>query len=323
MTDQSPELFPERPVRSDFARAPSYRARRIITCLVMASLIGGGVYCIVKWKRGPSEIPTIKAELPLKQKPEQPGGIDIPNQDVLAYQQIDNSGNKPVVEHLMPPPEMPQAANAKPPAPAPVESTDPPSIESLEAPPVQPITTTVSPKPPAAQVVTKQPVPETPVPSNTIAPAPAAAPAAAVEKKKSDFPPIPAAPLKTVGETPAVQPHAVTNIDPSHVADTSPPVTHASEPVIASVSKPSSGKGGFRIQLASFPDKETADQQMAHVQKKYAGQLGNAKLHLIKADLGARGIYWRLQSNPMTDTEAREICEAIKNLKAGCILVKP
>ena len=66
------------------------------------------------------------------------------------------------------------------------------------------------------------------------------------------------------------------------------------------------GKKGFRIQLASFPDRELASAELGKMQKKYTAALGPARLHLTKTDLGARGIYYRVQSNPITDTEARD-----------------
>jgi len=93
-----PELFPQRPVRSDFGARP-YRKRRLITMVVLIAVIGLGLY--LKYGRkpeAPGPIPTIAAAGPLKQKPQEPGGVAIPNQNVLAYQQIDNSGkDKPAV----------------------------------------------------------------------------------------------------------------------------------------------------------------------------------------------------------------------------------
>src|SRR5581483_9070497 len=110
-----PELFSQRPAHMEFvheqfargetARMRSYRIRRMITCIVLAIMLIGMIYVVFFFHKKPTEIPTIQAEGALKQKPEQPGGLDVPNQDVLAYQQIDNTGAKPEAEHLLPPPE--------------------------------------------------------------------------------------------------------------------------------------------------------------------------------------------------------------------------
>jgi hypothetical protein len=299
MTNQlPPELFPQRPVRSEFTMARSYRVRRIMTCAVLIASMCGMGYGLYAWTRPPAEIPTIKAEGPLKQKPEQPGGIDVPNQDVLAYQQIDNSANKaPPVEHLLPPPETPQAAAVPPPVPTPAPA---PTVETLLAPPAPPpVQTTVMPDKPKVKA------------DANMAPAPQAAPRSAVIQASADgasaaLPPPPAPAAEGV-----TAPSADAAVTPS--AETSPPAANAEKP----------GKKGFRIQLASFPDEDTARQQMAHMEKKFSAQLGDAKLHLARADLGPRGIYYRVQSNPITDTEARDICGALAKLKAGCIVVKP
>ena len=80
---------------------------------------------------------------------------------------------------------------------------------------------------------------------------------------------------------------------------------------------------GFRVQLASVPDEANARHDDDGLQSQICRHLGDAKLHLAKADLGAKGIYYRVQSNPITDIEARDICGELKKLKAGCIVVKP
>jgi hypothetical protein len=83
---------------------------------VLGVLVIGGIVCGVglmhlfdAGDQQASGIPTIKAEMPIKQRPEQPGGIDIPHQDVTVFQKLDESAEAPApVEHLLPPPEAPQ-----------------------------------------------------------------------------------------------------------------------------------------------------------------------------------------------------------------------
>ena len=109
----SPELFvSERPVHSDYARERAYARRRIVTLIVLAFVLGGAGYAF--WGRGapnPADIPTIKAEGAYKQKPTEPGGIDIPHQDVRVYDQLESKkAVAPQIEHLLPPPEVPKEA---------------------------------------------------------------------------------------------------------------------------------------------------------------------------------------------------------------------
>jgi len=306
MTNPPPELFPsERPVPSSFARAKSYRLRRTFTILIAVGLIGGGIYEIYLWKRTPIAIPTIHAETSLKQKPEQPGGIDIPNQDVTAYQQIDGNESKPsaVNEHLLPPPETPQpsAAPVKESAIAPT----PPgtsSIENLIASAPKPIETTVTPPQPAAVVANT--APSAPTPVETLAPAPVAQASVVLPVEQA-----PTAVAQKTDDAAASEKPASAPVEAKN--DTSAPT------------KSVAGKGGFRAQLASYPDEELAKNEMDRMQVKYEPQLNGAKLHLVKADLGTRGIYYRVQTGTMNNNDANGVCTALKNLKAGCIVVKP
>lgn len=295
MTDlKPPELFSQRPAHMEFvqeqfsrtevARMRSYRIRRVITCTVLVALIGGGIYEIVEWNSKPTEIPTIEAEGSLKQKPEQPGGLDVPNQDVLAYQQLDNSGAKPATEHLLPPPEVPQTATVPATGKTPATGT---KVENFEAPAVDALApASVTPQIATAPQVSPTPLPSVTMPAKTQVvevPSPAATPAPQ-DKDNED-----AAPAKSD----------------------------------KNAAKSAGGKKNVRIQLASFPEEEEASRQLGRMQAKYGEELGDAKLHLAKADLGSRGIFYRVQSNPISDSDARDICAALKKLKAGCIIVKP
>jgi hypothetical protein len=279
------ELFAERPVRSEPARSGglSYALRRLLTVAIIIFIIGGGVY----WKfhnptpTAPGAIPTIKAEGSYKQRPEQPGGIEIPHQDVQVYQALDNNpAAKPVVEHLLPPPEEPQApAAVQNPVPAPGA----PQVENL----------TPLPTPTLAPVI-----------ATTVAPQPAPAPKAVAVV------PVPVAAPKPQ----PVQAAQVQTIAPAPVA----PVPTSMDQVLKDVSKAASGPA---IQLASIPDQAAAEAAMEKLQTKYAATLGSAHLRLVKADLGVRGIYYRIQSQPLPVDQANAICSALKNQKAACILV--
>jgi len=289
-----PELFPQRPIRSDFIGERPYRMRRTVTVVVMFAVIAAGLYLkLSRPAQMPEDIPTIKAEGPLKEKPEQPGGITIPHQDVLAYQQLDNSGaGKQEIEHLLPPPETPQAPPAvqnPPPPPEPAQVTSP-KIETLQPPPLPQLATTVT-------------EPKTGAPATVVAPTPTA-PAAST-------PPTPA--------TSAAAPAAATA--PAAVA--SAPLNPPAKKNKAVKEAVFSGKTGYRVQLASIADQAGAATAAKKLQAKYASQLGKAKLHLTKADLGARGVFYRVQSNPVSNSEARDICAALKSAGAGCIVVRP
>lgn len=300
------ELFTaERPVRSDFARQGGipYAARRTITLFVLFALLGGAGYWA--WKSrppaAPEEIPTIKAEGPAKQRPEQPGGVDIPNQDVQVYHEIDGgavpSSTKPVVEHMLPPPEEPNAKMAgdlksfAQPAtsadqrveelrPAGGTAGDAAKSDPILDVPQQPIATTVSP----------------------VAPKPEAQPVAVVTPAPS-----PAAVEPAPNPAPAVEPVPV-----------KAPVV---APVVATKPVATATKNQMVVQLAALPDEKAAAALSQKLQTKYQSILGAGHLHPVRADLGAKGVFYRIQSQPMNEAQAKTICAALKNQNAGCLLV--
>ena len=110
----------------------SYAMRRVMTLVFVLLAVGGWLF----WEFGepadtnPQDIPLVKAEGSYKQRPEEPGGINIPHQDVQVYQELDAKNNdKDQVEHLLPPPETPQLSQAPSKMP-PVQPTAP-HVESL------------------------------------------------------------------------------------------------------------------------------------------------------------------------------------------------
>lgn len=90
--------------------------------------------------RTPAQLPLIEAdEGPTKQRPEDPGGLAIPNQDKLVYEALDGNSAEETVERLLPAPEEPlpqpestpePAVEVEPPAPVP-ETAEPSSAPEL------------------------------------------------------------------------------------------------------------------------------------------------------------------------------------------------
>ncbi len=111
----------------------SRRVLRIAGVLVVMGMFAGGLwfaYTLGMRHTGGSaiigEIPLIRADnRPIKIKPENPGGMQIPDRDMFIYGQ-----QRPEVEHLLPPPEQPMAR----PAPPPPSPNPPVAANSLPAP---------------------------------------------------------------------------------------------------------------------------------------------------------------------------------------------
>jgi hypothetical protein len=80
--------------------------------------------------------------------------------------------------------------------------------------------------------------------------------------------------------------------------------------------------GNTVVQLAALPDEHAATVMAQKLQIKYQSILGSAHLHPVRADLGAKGIFYRIQSQPLSDSQAKSVCAALKNQNAGCLLVR-
>lgn len=317
MSQPPPDLFPQRPVRSEFGRTglarsgfgrrrflwpPSYRARRVITISIVAIILVLVLRAVFDGSSlmAPGSVATIKAEGAWKQRPEQPGGLDIPNQKVQVYQELDNkTATTPAAEHLMPPPEAPQASATSAPPPPAVPAAAP-QIESLTPPKLEidSIPTTVIESPPAPAIA--------PAPVSTQAPAPVAAPTPAPVTAQAPTP----APVSSVSAAPAAA---------KPPAKAKPPLTIAQ--VLKDVQ--TAPKTDRIVQLASVPDEATARDMADKLQTRYASVLGSAQLRVVRANVAGKGIYYRIQSQPIAGGDAGKICSAIKQMKAGCILVRP
>ena len=150
-----------------------------VAFIALAALAGGVGYLYGNKHDAGGAPPLVKADTsPTKVVPENPGGMQIPNQNMNVYNNMGGSQQaaKPGTEKLLPPPEQaaPQAARV-----APAEA---PSVAAATAP-----AQVITPRPEPAQVPTasatapaKPPVP---------APAPAPAATAAVVAPKSAAPP--------------------------------------------------------------------------------------------------------------------------------------
>jgi hypothetical protein len=330
-----PELFvSERPIRSEYAQEKSYALRRFATLVVLALIIGGAVYGL--WGHGahsPADIPTIQAEGEVKQKPADPGGIDIPHQDVQVYDQLEGK-NTPAqqIEHLLPPPEAPPviapraatppaapAAPAAAVAAAPVAAPQPPPVAAEPEAPPAPV---AAPAPAVSpQVDNLLQSPKTKTIATTVAPihaapAPDAAPTAAPAQNLTIEQIIAQTQPK---ETPSKASSAPVSVLPTPMA--APAAAPAAAPPVSPAPSPLAA-GSVAVQLASANDSAKAQALMGEFQRTYAAQLGAAQLHVVRADLGSRGIFYRIQSQGLSEGAANQICSALKQKHAGCILVR-
>ncbi|PGH56528.1 SPOR domain-containing protein [Azospirillum palustre] len=311
--------------------------------------------------RGPSRLsgdgpPLLTAEAgPSKARPDQPGGMEVPHQDILAYERLrDHDGGRGnQVERLLPPPEVP--------LPRPVVTPQMPAVVPL------PSVASVAQLPPgatatvprdsvaaavaaAAPLAAPEPVPGLPAATSTaVAPAPAAPAAQATAMQtppsvaaKPQQPP--AAPVKpapqqqvaSVAKPPA--PPAQQNAAPSmgqliaklEAASMPAPAAPAkaapqpAKPAVVSAPAPAAGgSGGWRVQLASVRSEGEAAAEWRRLAGRHPDALGGLSMQVAKVDLGEKGIFYRVQGAGADETRAKSACAQLRAQNVGCVVVRP
>lgn len=294
---------------------------------VLAALsLGGG-----KISGGPP--PMIEADAtPTKSRPLDAGQEDAAPPDRLVYERL-SGATRPSVERLLPPPEQP--------LPRPIVAADP------------------TPEPPAAP---PPPVPQAPAaasPANMLAPpsaaghaqngqgqngqgqnghaqnggaqnggaqnVAAASPAAGQNGQNHAA----NAGKPAAGQKPAAQQTLVPPGTPQPLG--APPSAlkpPGSQQLAAAPAKPpaapaASSGGGWRVQLASVRTETEAASEWRRLQSRHPGVLGGMSMQVAKADLGDKGVFYRVQGGGLDEARARAACEQLRSQNVGCVVVKP
>jgi cell division septation protein DedD len=211
------------------------------------------------------------------EKPENPGGMEVPFQDAVVFDQLQkDTEGKETVENLLAPPEQPAAATT---ATTTAETTTAPAAATTETPvAAETTTTTTTPtvtETPAAPVTTST---TTTTAATTTTPAPATAP----EVKK------------------------MTEVAP------------ASAPATTKITG-----GDYRIQMGAFRDEAAARAAWGKFQKEFSSQLTSVTPAFPRADLGAKGTFYRVQGINLSKASADELCRSLNAARAGsCMVVR-
>ena len=240
--------------RLDEFAAPRRRwPTAVLTGIVMAVFAGGLWFFYHQGVRQPApgpggDVPLIRADdKPMKMKPDQPGGMPVPDQNVSVY---DPKPGAAPVEKLLPPPEQPM------PRPVPREATAPSA----------PSTAPAQSAPAATAAPQQQAAATTAAPKAPAKPAPAKEPADATPAKS-----VPAGPV--------------------------------------------------RLQLASLRTPEAAKEEWSRLKREHPELLGRLTAVAVKADLGDKGVWYRVQTQSFDNAAAAErLCADLKKQNIGCSL---
>ena len=84
------------------------------------------------------------------------------------------------------------------------------------------------------------------------------------------------------------------------------------------------GTKAFKIQLSAVGTDAAARTEWDKLKKTHPGVLGRLSLNVEKADLGQKGIYFRIQAGPFADrTAADAACQELTKQKQSCLVIRP
>ncbi len=265
------------------------------------------------------EAPVIKADKePVRVKPADPGGMEIANRDKSVYDAISGTGDQlPKVVRIIPSPEEPLSRDTIKKAPELAQLVEDEEVASPEVPvekteePQKEIATNEAPTKEIAPVVVKE------VAQNTAE----TKEAAPQEKQIAKAEPV-AKPDKLVAkqelmsrdmEVPSADEMTVDNIKVVSVP------TGSQKPQEASVKNDS----GYRVQLGSYRTQEDVLASWNLIKNKHGETLKGADMKVEKADLGTKGIFFRLQVGEFSsESDSRRICHELMEKNQGCFIVK-
>ena len=262
-----------------------------------------------------------------KEKPANPGGMDVPFQDAVVFDQLQNQdqASKPAtdtIESLLPPPEQPVAANA--PAVTEVAAAEPTEAaktatavatatneaKPAETAPAAGVTETIIKEAPEAKPLATETDPESaPIASSSAEPKNLEAPSEikVPETAKKDV----VKPAEVVAAPKPVAKPAPVVAAPKPIASPEPKPTAATAAV---------SSGTYRIQLGAFRDESAARSAWNSVKGQFS-QLAGVTPAFPRADLGAKGVFYRAQGTNLSKESADSLCRTINASKAGSCIV--
>ena len=93
--------------------------------------------------------------------------------------------------------------------------------------------------------------------------------------------------------------------------------------VVALGAGPVLAAGDYFVQLASVKSDQGARKEWARLRKGHAELFGDLALDVQRADLGDRGIFYRIRTGPFPNrATAQDMCWQIEAAKLGCLVVR-
>jgi hypothetical protein len=130
-------------------------------------------------------------------------------------------------------------------------------------------------------------------------------------------------------EQPLVRPTAAAAPEAA-AAKAAPGAAAGGEPPVAALPRaaqpahgaPPARASNARLQLGSVKSASAARAEWNRIRQKNTDLLGAVSATPVRADLGDKGVFYRIETAPLGDQSASRICGALKQRKVGCIIVR-
>ena len=86
---------------------------------------------------------------------------------------------------------------------------------------------------------------------------------------------------------------------------------------------PALAAGDYFVQLASVKSDQSARKEWTRLKNAHSGLFDDLALDVQRADLGDRGIFYRIRVGPFPNrATAQDMCAQIKAAKLGCLVMR-
>jgi hypothetical protein len=117
----------------------------------------------------------------------------------------------------------------------------------------------------------------------------------------------------TAAAAPAMSAPAAPSTTATAAAPTPPTAAHGASPAKT---------GNVRLQLGSVRSAGAARAEWDRIRQRNSDLLGALSASPVRADLGDKGIYYRIETGPIGAAAADRLCGALKTRKVGCVIVR-
>jgi len=336
--DESSDAYDYKPIASD-ETGGGKALKLLLSVTVIAGIAAAAWYYVGSPQTAEDNIPVVRAETSLtKQKPNDPGGMAVPNRDKTVYNRVGGANTEPKLERLLPRPEkplekptqgmaipeltkkvitetgMPAISKDLPPAPLNVEKVTPPTDVKLAPEAIE-------------NAKTLPEVPDEVMAKELKAPEPAGvvdenAPRALV--KRGD---VPTGPDKQDQDDLAQKIKEALmekTPEPEKIVEVAKVTTKPTLTPTPTVKPKAPVKPGYLLQLLSSKSETAVKASWLKIKAKNADVVKSIPAKVVKADLGPdKGIYYRLRLGPVaTGDAAKSLCSQLKKRKVGCFIVR-